>query len=44
VIKVSAIVSLYNAAEFVEGCLEDLVQQTLFKSGALEIVVVDSNG
>lgn len=42
-IKVSAIVSLYNAAEFVEGCLEDLVQQTLFQSGALEIVVIDSN-
>jgi glycosyltransferase involved in cell wall biosynthesis len=43
VIKVSAIVSLYNAAEFVEGCLEDLVQQTLFQSGNLEIVVIDSN-
>jgi glycosyltransferase involved in cell wall biosynthesis len=42
-IKVSAIVSLYNAMEFVEGCLEDLVQQTLFKSGELEIVVIDSN-
>ncbi len=42
-IKVSAIVSLYKAAEFVEGCLEDLVQQTLFQSGALEIVVIDSN-
>lgn len=42
-IKVSALVSLYNAMEFVEGCLEDLVQQTIFQRGEMEIVVIDSN-
>lgn len=41
-IKVSAIVSLYNSMEYVEECLNDLVSQTLFKRGKLEIVVIDS--
>jgi glycosyltransferase involved in cell wall biosynthesis len=41
--KVSALVSLYNSAEFVEGCLQDLVDQSLFKGGGLQIVVIDSN-
>jgi glycosyltransferase involved in cell wall biosynthesis len=41
--KVSALVSLYNSAEFVEGCLQDLVDQSLFKSGGLQIVIIDSN-
>jgi GT2 family glycosyltransferase len=42
-IRASAIVSLYNAMEFVEGCLDDLVAQSLFKRGELEIIVIDSN-
>jgi glycosyltransferase involved in cell wall biosynthesis len=42
-IKVSALVSVYKAQEFIEGCLEDLVQQSLFARGQLEIVVIDSN-
>jgi glycosyltransferase involved in cell wall biosynthesis len=42
-VRVSAIVSLYNSLEFVRGCLEDLVEQTLFKRGQLEIVIIDSN-
>jgi glycosyltransferase involved in cell wall biosynthesis len=42
-IKASAIVSVYKAQEFIRGCLEDLVQQSLFKRGQLEIVIVDSN-
>jgi glycosyltransferase involved in cell wall biosynthesis len=42
-IKVSAIVSVYKALEFIEGLLEDLVQQSLFKRGQLEIIIVDSN-
>jgi glycosyltransferase involved in cell wall biosynthesis len=42
-IKVSAIVSVYKAQEFIEGCLQDLVQQSLFKRGQLEIVIIDSN-
>lgn len=41
-IKVSAIVSTYNSEKFIRGCLEDLVNQTLFQKGELEIVVVDS--
>lgn len=41
--KVTALVSLYNSLEFVQGCLEDLVEQSLFKRGELEIVIIDSN-
>jgi glycosyltransferase involved in cell wall biosynthesis len=39
---VSAIVSVYNAEKFIEGCLEDLLQQTLYAKGRLEIVIVNS--
>jgi GT2 family glycosyltransferase len=42
-IQVSAIVSLYNSREYVESCLQDLVEQSLFKRGQLEIVIIDSN-
>ena len=41
-IKVSAIVSTYNSEKFIKGCLEDLVNQTLYKKGGLEIIVIDS--
>jgi glycosyltransferase involved in cell wall biosynthesis len=41
-IKVSAIVSSYNAERFILGCLEDLINQTLYQDGRLEIIVVDS--
>ncbi len=41
-IKVSAIVSTYNSERFMNGCLEDLVNQTLYKKNELEIIVVDS--
>lgn len=40
--KVSAIVSTYNSEEFIRGCLQDLVEQTLYKKGEVEIIVVDS--
>jgi glycosyltransferase involved in cell wall biosynthesis len=42
-IKVSALVSLYNSMEYVQGLMEDLTQQSLFKKGEMEIVVIDSN-
>lgn len=42
VYKVSALISLYKAERFIRGRLEDLVQQTLFKRGELEIVIIDS--
>ena len=40
--KVSAIVSTYNSEEFIRGCLQDLVEQELYKKGELEIIVIDS--
>jgi hypothetical protein len=40
--KVSALVSLYKASSFVDSCLADLVGQSLFRKGQLEIVVIDS--
>ncbi|MGL5065798.1 MAG: glycosyltransferase, partial [Microcoleus sp.] len=39
---VSAIVSAYNSEKFMRGCLQDLVDQTLYKNGELEIIVLDS--
>ena len=40
--RVSAIISTYNAADLIRGCLEDLLNQTLYEKGELEIVVIDS--
>ncbi|MFW5879296.1 MAG: glycosyltransferase family 2 protein [bacterium] len=40
--QVSAIVSTYNSEEFIEGCLQDLLAQTLYKKDELEIVIIDS--
>jgi glycosyltransferase involved in cell wall biosynthesis/Flp pilus assembly protein TadD len=39
-IFLTAVVSTYNAARYIEGCLEDLEQQTI--ADRLEIIVVDS--
>ncbi|GCL48859.1 putative glycosyl transferase [Microcystis aeruginosa NIES-3804] len=41
-IKVSVIVSTYKSAEFIQGCLEDLVAQTLYQKGEVEIIIIDS--
>lgn len=41
--KVSVIVSAYNSERFFQGCLENLVSQTLFKKNELEIVIINSN-
>ena len=40
---VSAVVSTYNSEDFIAGCLESLVNQTLYRKGQLEIIVIDSN-
>lgn len=39
---VSAIVSTYESEAFIGGCLQDLVEQTLYQKGLMEIIVVDS--
>lgn len=41
-IKVSAIVSVYNSERFIDGCLSNLVSQTLFKKDELEIIIVNT--
>ncbi|MBK9578053.1 MAG: glycosyltransferase [Fibrobacteres bacterium] len=38
----TAIVSVYKAERFLRGCLDDLLGQSLWKVGQLEIVVVDT--
>ena len=40
--KVSALVSAYNSSDFLTDCLRDLLAQTLYKKGELEIIVIDS--
>lgn len=40
-VKVSALVSTYDSAEFMQGCLNDLTAQSLFKQGAMEILILD---
>jgi FkbM family methyltransferase len=40
--KIAALVSAYNSEFFIEGCLEDLCAQTLFRKNMMEIIVVDS--
>ncbi len=42
IFAVTAIVSTYKSEEFIRGCMEDLVEQTLFKKGQVEILVIDS--
>lgn len=41
-IKLTAIVSVYNSSIFIQGCLENLTQQTLFLRSEMEIIVVNS--
>lgn len=41
-IKVSAICSVRNGAQFIRGRIDDLMAQTLYQSGELEIIVVNS--
>jgi glycosyltransferase involved in cell wall biosynthesis len=41
--RVSAIVSTYNSQRFIKGRLQNLIDQSLFRKGQLEIIVIDSN-
>lgn len=41
-IQVSAIVSTFNSEKFIQGCLDDLINQTLYNKGELEIIVINS--
>ncbi len=38
--KISALVSLYNAERFIEGCLQDLVEQSIFTQ--TEVIIIDA--
>ena len=40
--KVSVLVSTYNSSNFLPGCIDDLIGQTLFQKGEMEIIVIDS--
>ncbi len=40
---VSAIVSVYKAEKYMHGLFENLLSQTLYKKGLLEIIVINSN-
>ncbi|MCB0328279.1 MAG: glycosyltransferase [Bdellovibrionales bacterium] len=42
-VEVSAIVSTYNAAQYMRGCLDDLVAQTHYQAGKAEILIIDCN-
>lgn len=41
-LKVSAIVSTYKSEKNIRDCLEDLISQSLYKKGQVEIIVIDS--
>ncbi len=38
----AALVSMYRGAEFVVGCVEDLIGQTAFEQGRMEVLLIDS--
>ena len=40
--KVTAILSVFKAEKYLTHCLKDLTDQTLFKSGDMEIIIIDS--
>jgi hypothetical protein len=42
-LRVSALVSVYQADRFIAGALEDLTAQTLFRRGELELVIVNAD-
>jgi len=42
-IRVSCLVSVWNGQDFLRGRLDDLMSQTLYERGELEIIVINSN-
>lgn len=40
--KSAAIVSLYKGSAFIEGCIDDLIEQTDFQNKKMEIIIIDS--
>ena len=42
-IRVSAIISAYNSEGFMHERLNNLIEQSLYRKGCLEIIVIDSN-
>jgi len=41
-IRISALVSVYRGARFLAGRLDDLMAQTAYERGELEIIIVNS--
>jgi glycosyltransferase involved in cell wall biosynthesis len=41
-LKLTAIVSAYNSSIFIGGCIDNLLNQTIYSNGNLEIIVIDS--
>ncbi len=41
-LRSAAIVSIYNGPDFVLGCIADLLRQSEYKSGQMEIILIDS--
>src|SRR5450759_3613692 len=40
--RVTALVSIFRARRFIKGCLDDLLAQSMYQRGELEILVIDS--
>jgi len=40
--QITSLTSVYNGEQFLAGCLEDLLLQTAYASGDLEIIVIDA--
>jgi GT2 family glycosyltransferase len=40
-LKVSALISAFNSKLFLEGCIHNLIDQSLFKKNLLELIIID---
>lgn len=41
--RITSITTVYNGERFIAGCLDDLLAQTVYKRGELEIIVINAN-